>query len=148
MADLTSIAREAVEAFNASDWERSKAIMTPDYVYDELATQRRIEGPDAVIEAMKGWKEAMSDVAGTVTNASASGNTVTLEVTWEGIHDGPLEGPMGTISASGKRQVTYSAWIFNFEGEKIRESRHYFDMMSLLTQIGAMPGQSADAAGA
>jgi len=148
MADLTSIAREAVEAFNASDWERSKAIMTPDYVYDELATQRRIEGPDAVIEAMKGWKEAMSDVAGTVTNASASGNTVTLEVTWDGIHDGPLEGPMGTIPASGKRQVTYSAWIFNFEGEKIRESRHYFDMMSLLTQIGAMPGQSADAAGA
>lgn len=148
MADLTSIAREAVEAFNASDWERSKAIMTPDYVYNELGTQRRIEGPDAVIEAMKGWKEAMSDVAGTITNASASGNTVTLEVTWEGIHDGPLEGPMGTISASGKRQVTYSAWIFNFEGEKIRESRHYFDMMSLLTQIGAMPGQSADAAGA
>ncbi len=148
MADLASIAREAVEAFNASDWERSKAIMTPDYVYNEQGTQRRLEGPDVVIAALQGWKAAMSDVAGTVTNASASGNVVTLEVTWEGTHDGPLEGPMGTIPASGKRQVTHSAWIFNFEGEKIRESRHYFDMMSLLTQIGAIPGQSAESAGA
>ena len=148
MADLTSIAREAVEAFNASDWERSKAIVTPDYVYNELGTQRRIEGPEAVIEAMKGWKEAMPDAAGTVTNAIASGNTVTLEITWEATHTGPLEGPMGTIPASGKRQVTPAAWIFNFEGDKIKESRHYFDMVTLLTQIGAMPGQSAEAAGA
>ena len=30
-------------------------------------------------------------------------------------------------------------WILEFEGEKIRESRHYFDMVTLLTQLGAMP---------
>ena len=148
MADLTSIAREAVDAFNASDWERSKAILTPDYVYTELGTQRRLQGPEAVIEAMKGWKAAMSDAAGTVTKASASGDTVTLEITWEATHDGPLEGPMGTIPASGKRQVTPAAWVFDFEGDKIKESRHYFDMVTLLVQIGAMPGQSAEAAGA
>ncbi len=34
------------------------------------------------------------------------------------------------------------------EGEKIKESHQYFDMLSLLTQIGAIPGQSAEAAGA
>ncbi len=148
MADLTSIAREAVEAFNASDWERSKAIMTPDYVYNELGTQRRIQGPEEVVAALKGWKEAMPDVTGTVTNALASGDTVTLQVTWEGTQTGPLEGPSGTIPASGRRQVTPSAWILTFEGEKIKESHHYFDMLSLLTQIGAIPGESAEAAGA
>ncbi len=148
MADLASIAREAVEAFNASDWERSKAIMTPDYVYNELGTQRRLEGPDAVIAAMQGWKEAMPDAAGTITNALVSGNTVTLQVTWEATHTGPLTGPMGTIPASGKRQVTPAAWILTFEGEKIRESHHYFDMVTLLTQIGAMPGEKAESAGA
>ena len=148
MADLIEIAREAVEAFNASDWERSKAIMTPDYVYNELGTQRRIEGPEEVVSAMKGWKEAMADAAGTVTNAVVSGDTVTLEITWEATHTGPLEGPMGTIPASGKRQVTPAAWIFNFEGDRIKESRHYFDMLALLVQIGAMPGQSAESAGA
>ena len=148
MADLTSIAREAVEAFNASDWERSKAIMTPDYVYTELGTQRRIQGPEEVVAAMQGWKEAMPDAKGTVTNALASGNTVTLQVTWEGTQTGPLEGPTGTIPASGKRQVTPAAWILTFGGEKIKESHHYFDMVTLLVQIGAMPGQSAESAGA
>ncbi len=148
MADLASIAREAVEAFNASDWDRSKAIVTPDYVLNELGTQRRIEGPDAAIESMQGWKEAMPDVVGTVTNTLVSGNTVTLQITWEGTQTGPLEGPMGTIPASGKRQVTPAAWILTFEGERIKESHHYFDMVTVLTQIGAMPGQSAEAAGA
>ncbi len=148
MADLTKIAREVVEAFNASDWERTKALMTPDYLYDEVGTQRRIQGPEEVVTALQGWKEAMPDVIGTVTNAFASGNTVTLEITWEGTHTGPLEGPTGTIPASGKRQVTPSAWIFTFEGEKIKESNHYFDMLSLLAQIGAIPGQSAESAGA
>ncbi len=148
MADLTEIAREVVEAFNASDWERTRALMTPDYLYNEVGTQRSIQGPEEVVAALQGWKEAMPDVTGTVTNALASGNTVTLQVTWDGTHTGPLEGPMGTIPASGKRQVTPSAWILTFEGERIKESHHYFDMLSLLTQIGALPGESAESAGA
>ena len=39
----------------------------------------------------------MPDVKGSVTNAVASGNTVVLEVTWEGTHTGPLAGPKGAI---------------------------------------------------
>ncbi len=148
MANLTKIAREAVEAFNASDWERTKALMTPDYVYNEVGTQRRIQGPEEVVASMQGWKEAMADATGTVTNAFASGNTVALEVTWEGTHTGPLKGPTGTIPASGKRQVTPAAWILTFEGKKIRESHHYFDMLAQLTQIGAIPGERAESAGA
>ena len=147
MADLTNIARGVVEAFNASDWEGTKALMTPDYVYNEVGTGRRIQGPEEVVAALKGWKEAMPDVTGTVTNVLVSGNTVTLQVTWEGTQTGPLEGPMGTIPASGKRQVTPGAWIFTFEGEKIKESHHYFDMLSLLAQIGAIPGERAESAG-
>lgn len=136
--DLIKIAREAVDAFNKSDWERTKAIMTPDYVYNEVGTGRRIQGPVEVVAALQEWKQAMPDVTGTVTNAFASGNTVTLQVTWEGTQTGPMEGPSGTIPASGKRQVTPSAWIFNLEGDKIKDSHHYFDMLSFFKQIGAL----------
>ncbi len=148
MADITTLAREAVEAFNTSDWDRTRAITTPDYLYHEVGTQRSIQGREEVIAALQGWKEAMPDAAGTVTHAFLSGNTVTMEVTWEATHTGPLEGPMGTIPASGRRQVTPAAWILTFEGEKIKESHHYFDMLNLLAQIGAIPGQKADSAGA
>ncbi len=136
--DLIKIAREVVDAFNTSDWERTKALMTPDYLYNEVGTRRRIQGPEEVVAALQGWKQAMPDAEGTVTKAFASGNTVTLEITWEGTHTGPLEGPTGTIPASGKRQVTPAAWILTFEGDKIKESHHYFDMVTLLQQIGAL----------
>ena len=54
-----TIAREAVEAFNASDWERTKAIVTHDYVYNEVGTQRRIQGPEEVVAALQGSQDQL-----------------------------------------------------------------------------------------
>lgn len=43
----------------------------------------------------------------------------------------------GTIPASGKRQKMPAAFIFDYENGKLKESRHYFDMLTFLKQIGA-----------
>ncbi len=137
--DAIRLARDVVDAFNQSDWDRSRAQLTADTVYNELGTQRTLRGSDEIIESMKGWKQAMPDAKGSVSNSIATGNTVTLEIVWTGTHTGPLVGRAGTIPASGKRQTTPAAWIIEFDGDKIKESRHYFDMVTLLTQIGAMP---------
>ena len=137
--DLIRITRDAVEAFNAGDWQRYKTLFTADSLYDEVGSQRRIQGVDQLVESAQGWKQAFPDVKGTITTAVASGNTVTLEITWEGTHTGALEGPGGAIPASGKRMVTRGAWLLTFQGVKIKESRNYFDMMSMLQQIGALP---------
>ena len=73
-------AQAILETFNASDWDGFRALSTTDAVYNELGTQRVINGTDAIIDAMQGWKTAMPDVKGTVTNSFASGNIVTLEI--------------------------------------------------------------------
>ena len=137
--DLIRIARGVVDAFNEDDWERSRQPLTPNSVYNELGTRRSLKGPDEIIEALQGWKQAMPDVKGTITNCIASGDTVTMEVSWTGTQTGPLIGSGGTIPPSGRSQTTPSSWILEFDGEKIKESRHYFDMVTLLTQLGAMP---------
>ena len=67
-----------------------RALLTSDARYDEFGTERKIEGPDQIIELFKGWKTAFPDAAGTVTNAVANGNTAVLEVTWTGTDNGPL----------------------------------------------------------
>ncbi len=82
--ELIGTARGIVDAFNASDWEGFQNLMTEDAVYDEVGTSRTIEGIEPIIEAMKGWKEAMPDVKGTVDNAAATDSGVVLEVTWRG----------------------------------------------------------------
>ena len=135
--EIVKLARKQIDAFNAGDWEQLRATLASDSRYDELGTQRKIEGPEMIVELFKGWKKAFPDAVGTVTSAVASGNKAALEVTWKGTHTGPLETAEGTLPASGKRQETPAAVFFAFEGDKIKESRHYFDSMTLLKQIGA-----------
>jgi steroid delta-isomerase-like uncharacterized protein len=135
--EIVKLARNQIDAFNAGDWEQLRETFASDCRYDELGTQRKIEGREMIVELFKGWKTAFPDATGTVTGAFASGNKAALEVTWKGTHTGPLETGEGTIPASGKHQETPAACFFTFEGDKIKESRHYFDSMTLLKQIGA-----------
>ena len=137
--DLIRAARGVVDAFNASDWERCKVAFAPDALYDEVGTARRVEGADDIIQCLQAWKGAMPDNRGSVTNALVSGNTVVLEVTWQGTHTGPLVGLKGTVPATGKQQTTRTSWVLNFDGGKIKASRHYFDMLSFMQQLGILP---------
>ena len=137
--EMLKVAREQVDAFSRGDWELLRGTLSSDSRYDELGTQRKIEGPEKIVELFKAWKAAFPDGAGTVTSVVSSANTVALEVTWTGTHTGPLTTAEGTIPASGKHQETPAGIFFTFEGDKIKESRHYFDSLTLLTQIGAQP---------
>ena len=73
-----------------------------DTIYNGLGTQRSIEGRDAVIEALQGWKSAFPDAIGTITNVVSADNQVAFELTWTGTHTGDLVGAQGTIPATGK----------------------------------------------
>ncbi|MDP9237527.1 MAG: ester cyclase [Chloroflexota bacterium] len=137
--DLIKVAKELVEAFNKEDWDRYMALYGTGSLYNEVGTGRQLRGKAEILPALQSWRKAMPDVRGTVTNAFATGNKAVLEVTWKGTQTGPMDGPGGTLPPSDKSQTTPAAWVFEFEGDKVKESRHYFDMMSFMQQIGAMP---------
>ena len=139
MTDPIEVAKDAVEKFNAGDWSGFQSAFMPDTVEDEFATQRRLEGPEAMAAAAEGWKRAFPDAHGTVRNAMASGNTAILEITWHGTQTGDLVGPQGTIPASGRQVSLPAVWVMEVEGDKGKAVRHYFDLMTLLAQIGAVP---------
>jgi steroid delta-isomerase-like uncharacterized protein len=136
MGESTARAKQAIEAFNNDDWDATRELFGSS-VYNELGTRRSLTGADAIVEALQGWKAAMPDVKGTVTGAVEDGQTVVLEVVWEGTQTGEMVTAEGTIPPSGKHQKTPSAFIFEFENGKLKESRNYFDVLTLLKQIGA-----------
>jgi steroid delta-isomerase-like uncharacterized protein len=132
-------AKEGVEAFSAGDWERFKAPLSSDAVYEEFGTQRRVQGPDAIVELSKGWRKAFPDVKGTITKAIESADTVVLEITWEGTHTGELVGAQGSIPATRKRVRVPAVQVVSFKGDKVAETKHYFDQMTMLAQLGVLP---------
>jgi steroid delta-isomerase-like uncharacterized protein len=138
--DPTAVAREVVEAFNAADWDRFRAVLADGLVYEETGTGRRVEGIDAYVQLCQGWRQAFPDVTGTIRRAVAGGEVVAEEVAWAGSHTGPLETPGGTVPATGRRiEAAATLWV-TVRGGKATAIRHHLDVLALLQQVGALPG--------
>jgi len=73
---------------------------------------------------------------------------VMAEVEWEGTHTGPFDGPFGTIAATNKRGRVQAVLLFTLKDGKIVENRHYFDLLTVMSQLGIAPmaGTTAQAA--
>jgi len=137
--EVIKVARENIEAFSAGDWQRLKTVLAPNVVYHEVGSQRHLQGADQMVQAYQGWKQAIPDGKGTIRTAFSSGNSVLIEVTWTGKQTGPLVGPSGTVPPSGKAWTVQGAQVITIEGGKITELHQYFDMLTILQQIGAAP---------
>jgi steroid delta-isomerase-like uncharacterized protein len=131
-------ARSLVEAFNDADWGRFDALLAPDSIYDEVGTGRTARGAAEVVELYKGWKQAMPDAQGTVTNAIDAGDTAVLEVTWNGTFTGQWATPQGLVEPTGKHQTSRACIVNTVADGKVKESHQYFDSMSLMQQLGLL----------
>ncbi len=137
------IATRHLDALARGDWATYRNALTDGAVYDEEATRRLVQGADKYVETIKAWKTAFPDLKAAVKQTVASGDAVVCEVEWTGTHKGVLSGPMGTIPATGRSGKTPAMLLFRFDGDRIRETRHYFDLMTLLSQLGVMPQPGA-----
>ena len=133
------VARESVECYNAGDFDRLRSLLADDFYEEELATQRRLEGADARVEAAQRWKQAFPDEHGTITGAYPS------ETRWRSRSPGRARRaarwrrPTGrSCRRRDKRFTVKSVQVIEIEDGMIKVLRHYFDLMTLLQQIGAM----------
>lgn len=133
---LIDAAKGTILAYNEKDWNKAKSFMAPDFVYDEVGTQRKLQGPDETIAVWQGWAKAFPDSKGTIHSAIASGNTVVIELTWKGTHTGPFQSAKGTVPASNKAFQVRACAVLEMAGDKAKLERHYFDMVTLLGQLG------------
>jgi steroid delta-isomerase-like uncharacterized protein len=134
---LITAAKAPTVAYNDKDWAAVRAAVTADFTYDEVATQRKVQSADQAIALYQGWAAAFPDSRGTFHSAIASNNTVVLEVTWEGTHQGTLQTPDGAVAPTGRRIEIRACQVLELTGDKVSLQRHYFDMATLLRQIGA-----------
>lgn len=135
----TDVARRYIDAFNRLDWETYKATLTPDSIHIEPGGMES-HGPEATVEGLMIFKTAFPDLEGTILRLVVGEQEVALELVWKGMHTGPLLTPNGPIPATGRPVTVHAMKILAFEGDHIKYSRHYWDMLELLGEIGAVPG--------
>lgn len=133
---VVDIAKAQAIAYNEKNWDKVKAVVAPEMVYDEVGTQRKVQGIENLLAVLKGWATAMPDSKATFSSETVSGNTVVLEMTWRGTHKGPLKMPAGDIPATGKNFELRACQVIEVANDKVKSVRHYFDMGSLLRQLG------------
>ena len=64
---------------------------------------------------------------------------VVAEVEWEGTQRGPLEGSFGSVPPTHRRSRVNAVILFTLRNNKIVETRHYFDLLTVLAQLGVSP---------
>lgn len=138
--DLIKVAKASVEAYNQKDWKAARKVLSRDVVYDEVATNRTIEGSDDVVETWRQWAKAFPDSRASFEKPLVDGNFVVLGLRWRGKQSGPLSLPTGEILPTGKKIDFRACQVIHVADGKIVEIRHYFDMMTMLTQLGVAPG--------
>ena len=113
--------------------------MAPDVTMQDFASGDYIEGVDAVMGYVMGWKSSFQNMIGTLVNRIESGNTLVEECSWTGTNDGELPMPDGSkIPATGKSITIKNVLIFEMENGKCKSAKNYRDAMSMGAQLGLM----------
>lgn len=142
MSDTTreQLTRESIDAYSRADWPAVRALTGSGYVYDETGSGRHVEGPDEYVAALKSWKQAFPDSAGEITRVMVDGDISVAEVVWRGTHKGALETPGGAVPATNRTVEVWATLWNRWEGDQLVATRHHLDLLSLLAQVGALPG--------
>jgi steroid delta-isomerase-like uncharacterized protein len=138
MTDAQKIGADFVDAFNAHDEERIRALSAENTVF-EAPGDVKLEGRDAATEYAMAWLRAFPDARIDVHNELVSGDWVVQEFTFTGTHGETLSGPGGDIPATNRRLEGRGVQILRVEGDTVADTRLYFDQVQVLTQLGLMP---------
>lgn len=134
---MLEIVRRHLAAFSSGDWSDMKSLVVSDVVYEDKARRQRAIGVEQYLIAAQTWKSAFSDLRCAMTSGHAGVDHVLVEVEWVGTHTGPFGGTFGSLSASYRRARFSSAMVILTREGRISEFSHYYDLFTLLGQLGA-----------
>jgi predicted ester cyclase len=111
-------------------------IVAPDFVrICEATPHLDIRDLDGFKQFSRDYTVAFPDEVQTFTHVAADGDLIGVYATYEGTHQGPLNG----IPATGKRVNFHYAGMFTVRAGKLAEFRVTWDNMTVLGQLGLLP---------
>lgn len=129
--------RAAHEAFLRRDWDAVKQLVVPGFMYTDHPRNLTVKSAEEFVEWTKGWFEAFSDATPADAVYHDAGDTSIALFVGRGTNDGP----MGPFPATGLRMSVPFCEVLRFDPQgKAVSGEIYYDQMSILTQLGHVPG--------
>lgn len=132
MFDFEKHMRSYVEG----NWDAYKNDYDSKAEYVEMPLKLSAKGPEEIVKLVQRWKRAFPDLRGTLKNRAIADDKGFVEIEWAGTHTGPFDGPFGKVEATGKAGTVAAVIIFTLKGDKIISAHHYFDLMTVMLQVG------------
>jgi predicted ester cyclase len=138
MAEAKDTAVKFVAAFNAHDESALLSLHAANIKFEAPGGVHLNNPTDATAYAMR-WLKGFPNGKMTVRNEIVSGPWVIQEITMEGNHSGPLEGPMGIVPPTQKKVVSKGVQILRVENGQVAEAHIYYDQFEYMSQLGLIP---------
>jgi steroid delta-isomerase-like uncharacterized protein len=138
--DNIRTAEKLFDAINTHNVRTHDELYAPDYKLDGpgAAGSMNLEQSRMYLE---GFLDAFPDLNFKLMKKIADGDMVAITWTATGTHTGPMRTPTGgMIPPTGKKGVVNGCTTYEFIGGKVASSATYWDMATLLMQLGLMPG--------
>jgi len=129
--------KDNVEAINSKDINQILSICSDDCIVEVIPSGSPLKGKEEIRNFYEVFFKAYPDFNLEIQSNFASGNQVCGESIMSGTHKGKM--PDMPIEPTGKHFSVRSASVTELKDGKAYKSRIYFDMASLLQQLGVMP---------
>jgi predicted ester cyclase len=104
-----------------------------------MSTGQKFHGKEGVRQYSRGWADAFPDAKVEDTNVIAGDTGAVIEFVGRGAHKGTLSGPQGDIPPTGRWVELPCCEVYRIRDGKIVGGGIYFDLVTLLGQLGLMP---------
>jgi steroid delta-isomerase-like uncharacterized protein len=141
MANVSDIQRQVFDAWNRRDWGLFRSLLHSDYRYIGPDGKEHI-GPDAGVSLGQMYATAFPDAKLELKNSFSSADTSISELIARGTHKGDFMG----IPPTGKSVDIRIANVMEIRDGKIYREREYFDVMTMMTQLGVAKPPKTSAA--
>jgi steroid delta-isomerase-like uncharacterized protein len=120
---------------SAHDTEQFLTLFSDDVVYEDVTFGIVNHGKKELRDFIAGFFPAFPDISFELKSHFAAGTWAGMEWVMAGTHKGDLPG----MPASGKRCSVRGATILELEAGKIKRNSDYWDLATMMKQLGFMP---------
>jgi predicted ester cyclase len=133
------VANVLIGAFNDRKVERAMDLVDESAEWLMIPYGVTNHGPEGYKKHWELWTTAAPDCEIEIAELTPGPNVVTAEFIARGTHSGPLSTPRGEIPPSNNKVELRLCDVIRIRDGRAYGSRIYFDMLSLLRQVGQVP---------